>query len=57
MCIGIFLLFINTVNAIDIECKYDYSTYNLDKIKANNGNIKLYTGESINVPKKISGTL
>lgn len=51
--IGILLLFINTVNAIDIECSYDYSTYKLEKIKANNGNIKLYTGESINIPKKI----
>ena len=49
--ISLLFLFINTVNAIDIE--YDDEIYDLDEIKENNGNIKISGGKSITIPENI----
>ena len=49
--ISLLFLFINTVNAIDIE--YDDEIYDLDKIKENNGNVKISGGKSITIPENI----
>ena len=49
----IFLCSIVTVNAVNFTCNYDDETYNLDDVKANNGELVLWTDEVVKIPNDV----